>query len=114
MNKRSFLILTLVFCFVLFPAVLNFFRADAQTSVQPKPTPTPTPSKNASPSPTTEEDNEVLKIDTELVNLNVRVVDRNNRSIANLNQNDFTVYEDNVPQKIEFFSKSEVPTNYAM
>lgn len=114
MNKRSFLILTLVSCFVLFPAVLNFFRADAQTNVQPKPTPTPTPSKNASPSPTAEEDNEVLKIDTELVNLNVRVVDRNNRSIGSLTKNDFKVYEDNVEQQIDTFTKGEVPTNYAM
>jgi Ca-activated chloride channel family protein len=104
MNRRFFLILTLVFCFVLLPASLAFFKANAQTTTPAKPTPTPTP----------EEDNEVIKIDTELVNLNVRVVDRNNRSVANLNQNDFTVYEDNVPQKIEFFSKSEVPTNYAM
>jgi len=114
MNKRSFLILSLVFCALLLPAAFSFFKADAQTTnTQPRPTATP-PVKTSSPVPTVEEDNEVIKIDTELVNLNVRVVDRNNRSIANLNQNDFTVYEDNVPQKIEFFSKSEVPTNYAM
>jgi Ca-activated chloride channel homolog len=110
MNRRSFLILTVVFCFVLLPAALSFFKADAQTTMQPRPT--PTPAKSVSPTP--EEEDGVITIDTELVNLNVRVVDRNNRSIANLSQNDFTVYEDNVPQKIEFFSKSEVPTNYAM
>ena len=112
MKRRSFLILTVVFCFVLLPAAFSFFKADAQTTTQVKPT--PTPAKSASPEPTVEEDDEPIKIDTELVNLNVRVVDRNNRSIANLNQADFTVYEDNIPQKIEFFSKSEVPTNYAM
>ena len=113
MNKRSFLVLTLAFCLVLLPATLSFFKADAQTNTQTKPSPTP-PAKTASPEPTIESDDEVIKIDTELVNLNVRVVDRNNRSIANLNQNDFTVYEDNIPQKIEFFSKAEVPTNYTM
>ena len=115
MNKRSFIILTLAFCFALLPAAFSFFKADAQTNMQPRPTATPTPAvKTPVTSPTVEEDSEVLKIDTELVNLNVRVVDRNNRSIASLTQNDFTIYEDNVPQKIEFFSKSEVPTNYAM
>ncbi len=113
MNRRNFLILTLIFCFVLLTAGLSFFEADAQTNMQPKATPTP-PVKTVSPEPTIEEDNERIIIDTELVNLNVRVVDRNNRSIANLTQNDFTIYEDNVPQKIEFFSKSEVPTNYAL
>ncbi|HEY0458207.1 MAG TPA: VWA domain-containing protein [Pyrinomonadaceae bacterium] len=117
MNKRSFLVLTLVFCFVLFTAGLSFFKTGAQTNMQSqRPTATPTPAKAVSPTPapTIETDDEPIKIDTELVNLNVRVVDRNNRSIANLSQNDFTIYEDNVPQKIEFFSKSEVPTNYAM
>ena len=114
--RRKSLILTLVFCFALVPAFINFFKADAQTTVQTKPSPTPTKSVSPSPTatPTPEDDNEVIKIDTELVNLNVRVVDRNNRSIANLKQSDFTVYENNVPQKIEFFGKAEVPTNYAM
>lgn len=116
MNRRSFIILTLAFCFALLPAAFTFFKADAQTNMPPaRPTATPMSSvKTATPEPTVEEDNEKIIIDTELVNLNVRVVDRNNRSIANLSQNDFTIYEDNVPQKIEFFSKSEVPTNYAM
>ncbi len=113
MNKRSFLILTLAFCFMLLASAFTFFKTGAQTNIQPRPTATP-PVKTVTPEPTVENDDEVLKIDTELVNLNVRVVDRNNRSIANLSQNDFTIYEDNVPQKVAFFSKSEVPTNYAM
>lgn len=104
--------MTVAFCFAILPVSLSFFRADAQTTTPAKPTPTPV--KSVSPEPTVEEDNEVIKVETELVNLNVRVVDRNNRSIANLSQQDFTVFEDNVPQKIEFFSKAEVPTNYAM
>ncbi len=114
--RRKSLILTFVFCFALVPAFINFFKADAQTTVQTKPSPTPTKSVSPSPTatPTPEADNEVIRVDTELVNLNVRVVDRNNRSIANLKQSDFTVYENNVPQKIEFFGKAEVPTNYAM
>ena len=124
MNRKKFLILTLVSCFVLFSAGLNLFKTNAQTNKKPSTSPTPTksptpsPTKSVSPSPsvspTVEEDNDVIKVDTELVNLNVRVVDRNNHSIANLTQKDFTIYEDNVLQKVEFFSKSEVPTNYAM
>jgi Ca-activated chloride channel family protein len=114
MNKRIFLTLTLVFCFVAISAALSFFKADAQTNPQVQPAPTATPSQSASPEATVENDDEPIRVDTELVNLNVRVVDRNNRSVANLTKNDFTIYEDNVPQKIEFFSKAEVPTNYAM
>jgi Ca-activated chloride channel family protein len=48
------------------------------------------------------------------VNLNVRVIDRNNRPVNNLQQKDFKILEDGVPQQIDFFSKSEVPTNYAL
>jgi Ca-activated chloride channel homolog len=114
MKGRKTLILTLVFCFALFPAFINFFKADAQTTVQTKPSPTPTKSVSPTVAATPEDDDTPIRIDTELVNLNVRVVDRNNRSISNLNQKDFTVYENNVPQKIEFFGKAEVPTNYAM
>lgn len=83
---------------------------------------TPTPSATATatpavaptikPSPTP--DDEVIKIDTELVNLNVRVIDRNNRPVNNIAQSEFKILEDGVPQEIDFFSKSDVPTNYGI
>ncbi len=69
-----------------------------------KPTPTPTPF---------DDPNEIIKVDTELVNLNVRVVDRNNRPINDLQQKDFKIFEDNKLQEVDFFSRAEVPTNYA-
>ncbi|MEO8042198.1 MAG: VWA domain-containing protein, partial [Acidobacteriota bacterium] len=75
-----------------------------------KTTPTPTPI----PAPTIREEDIVEKVETELVNLSVRVVDRNNRPINNIPESEFKIFEDNVPQKIEFFSKSEVPTNYSL
>jgi Ca-activated chloride channel homolog len=78
--------------------------------------PTPTP---LSPAPTTSrtpfiEDDSVIKIDTELVNLSVRVIDRNNRPINNVQEREFKIYEDGALQKIDFFSRAEVPTNYAL
>lgn len=110
MNKfKLFSTLLAAACFV--SAGIYFSdRAAAQDtsrerSVSTSPTPTPTP---------TIDDDEPIKIETELVNLNVRVVDRNNRPISNLSQSDFTVFEDNSPQQIEFFSRSEVPTNYSL
>ncbi|PYS99178.1 MAG: hypothetical protein DMF63_14015 [Acidobacteria bacterium] len=75
-----------------------------------KATPTPTPK----PAPTIREEDIVETVETELVNLNVRVIDRNNRPINNIQESEFKIFEDNVPQKIEFFSKSEVPTNYSL
>lgn len=75
-------------------------------SIQPSPTPVP--------GPTIKPEDQEIKIDTELVNVSVRVVDRNNRSINNIPQSEFKIYEDGVPQRIEFFSKAEVPTNYSL
>jgi Ca-activated chloride channel family protein len=72
------------------------------------------PVVNPSPSPAStptvvEEDNEVVRVDTEEVSLNVRVVDGNNRSVNNLEQSQFRVYEDDVLQSITSLGTAEVP-----
>ncbi len=69
------------------------------------PTVSPTPTDDSTPI----EDNEVLKIDTEEVNLKVRVVDSNNRSVGSLNQTDFKIYEDDILQPITSLTISEIP-----
>ncbi len=79
---------------------------------QPKPT-LATPMPTVIPTPKSDDD-EVIRVDSELVNLNVRVVDRSNRSINDVPQKDFKIYEDGVLQQIDFFSRSDVPTNYAL
>jgi Ca-activated chloride channel family protein len=92
-----------------------FAQDNASTRERTAPSPTPTPAASVSPTPPKlREEDEVVKVDTELVNLNVRVVDRFNRPINNIPQNEFKVYEDNVLQQIDFFSRSEVPTNYSL
>ena len=116
--KRSFLILSVAALAACLVFSIGRHTA-AQTSSAsgmakvPVPSPTPTPAAKATP-PTLKDDNEVIKIDTELVNLNVRVVDRNNRPINNVTQKEFKIYEDGNLQQIDFFSRSEVPTNYAL
>jgi Ca-activated chloride channel family protein len=78
--------------------------------------PTPTPATSGSPADdgTDVDPNDIIKIDTNLVNVNVRVVDRNNRPISDIQQNEFSIFEDGVPQKIEFFTKEEVPISYGI
>jgi Ca-activated chloride channel homolog len=72
-----------------------------------KPTPTPTP-------PTTIDEGDILRINAELVQLHVRVIDRNNKPINNVGQNEFHVFEDGVPQTIESFTREEVPISYGL
>ena len=55
------------------------------------------------------EDTEVLKIETEEVNLKVRVVDGNNRSVGSLDQTHFKVYEDDILQPVTSLVITEVP-----
>jgi Ca-activated chloride channel family protein len=94
---------------VLFAAFLLASAAVGQgTKAVEKPSSTPPPSLNA------ESTNEVYKVSDELVNIDVRVVDRNGRPINDLKESDFHVFEEGEPQVIRFFSKSEVPTNYTM
>ena len=93
----------------------SLLRIDASgvsaQSRTPSPTATPSQSPTAKPTETPEE---VIKVEIELVNLNVRVIDRNNRPVNNLLEKEFKVLEDGVAQQIDFFSKSEVPTNYGI
>lgn len=135
MKRKTLYSSLLVFCFVFVSAFYDFSVSSAQTnkrartvaapptpvkSVSPTPkyAPTATPAAPAKPSPTvakpTPEEDEVIRVDTEEVTLNVRVIDRNNHTINTLRQPEFKIYEDNVLQPISSFSKAEVPTNYSL
>jgi Ca-activated chloride channel family protein len=91
-------------------------KSSPSVSITPTVTPTPTdsPSSNAAAIPSPAEAEEVLRIDTEEVNLNVRVVDGKNRTVRNLNQSEFKVYEDDVLQPITSLTTAEVPVINAL
>jgi Ca-activated chloride channel family protein len=52
---------------------------------------------------------DVVKTETNLVQLNVGVVDRQGHSVLNLSRNDFVVYEDDVRQPIVSFEPTTTP-----
>ncbi|MGI8493867.1 MAG: VWA domain-containing protein [Pyrinomonadaceae bacterium] len=91
----KFGLLVLVFTFV--------FTISAQTSK-----PTPTPQK-------TEDEGEVIKIDSRLVVVPVSVTDAAGQPILNLTAKDFSIQEDKKPQQIEQVSAAEkVPLEIAL
>jgi VWFA-related protein len=53
--------------------------------------------------------NDVVRVETSLVQLNVGVVDRQGRAVTNLSRNDFVVYEDDVRQPIVNFEPATAP-----
>ena len=72
-----------------------------------KPTPTPTPPEEL-------DKDSIIRINADLVQLHVRVIDRNNKPINNVPQGEFHIFEDGVPQSIETFTREEVPISYGL
>jgi Ca-activated chloride channel family protein len=70
-------------------------------------TPTPTPARIDDP-------NEVIKVETNLVTMPVSVLDRDGRFISGLQKNDFQIFENGAPQKIEYFQSVETPFTVVM
>ena len=76
--------------------------------LKPKPTPTPDPAGAVI------EPDSIIKFNTELVTLQVRVIDRNNHPINNIAKDDFKIFEDGVPQPVFSFTQEEVPVIYGL
>jgi Ca-activated chloride channel homolog len=124
------------------PRRVNTAVSNAAAQTQPAPrqtpapaqTPTPTPTPPQTPSapklrqqptaepddpnrePTNEEIEEggIVTVETNLVNLHVRVVDRNNRPINDVSNEEFRVFENGVQQQILFVNREEVPISYGL
>lgn len=79
------------------PPVLNDRTRSSRPSVSP------TPSAKA------EDENEVIKVETNLVTMPVSVLDRDGRFIAGLQQKDFQIFENGVQQKVDYFQSVEQP-----
>jgi VWFA-related protein len=60
------------------------------------------------------QDDDVLKIDTSIVRLNVGVVDSRGRPITSLDKNSFTLFEDGVKQDISRFEPTVAPFSVVM
>jgi hypothetical protein len=59
-------------------------------------------------------DDQVVRLESTLVNIPLLVSDRSGRYIPRLSKNDFTLYEDGVQQEIASFGSEEVPFNVAL
>ena len=80
-------------------------QADAPGTVRATPTPTPTPA----------EDDEIIKIDTEVVNVLFTAQDRNRRLLTDLRQADVRILENGTPQEIVAFSRQvDLPLSLAI
>lgn len=64
--------------------------------------------------PALAQDDDVIKVDSSIVRLNVGVVDAKGRPITNLSKENFTLYEDGVKQNISRFEPTVTPFSVVM
>ena len=55
-----------------------------------------------------------IKVDTDLVLLDVSVIDQNNNQVFDLKKEDFQIFEDKILQPIETLSRAEVPVSLGL
>ena len=77
---------------------------DRPATLTPKPTPTIA----------AVEDDDVVKVDTKVVTVPVRVIDRKGRFVGGLTKDDFKVFENGAEQEISYFSSEQEPFTVAL
>jgi Ca-activated chloride channel homolog len=96
--------LTLVVVLLVFTFLILFnARSRAALPSAMRPAATPTPDKSS------EDQDDVIKVSTDLVVVNVTVLDRAGKFVPRLKRTDFHLFEDGTEQKISSFSAEETP-----
>ncbi len=120
--KRSYTILSIA-ALLIGTAFFGLNRSNAQQmpprpAKQPSASPTPTATLTPTVLPTPEivvEDDEVIKIDTEVVNVLFTAQDKSRRLLTNLKQTDVRLLEDGQPQEIIAFAQQvDLPLSLAI
>lgn len=107
LKYKAFLILAAAFLF----AGLAFVSLDAALAQQTDPKTAPVPT----PTPPIEEEDEVVKVDTEAVNVLFTAQDKNRRLLLDLKSEDLRVLENGQPQQIVSFSRQvDLPLSLAI
>ena len=97
----------------------------SKTTTGPKPndrpaTPTPTPVSSKNPVATKQADDQpvesgdVIRVETDLVTVPVRVIDRKGRFVGGLTKENFKVFEDGAEQDVAYFSNEKQPFTVAL
>lgn len=106
------LLINLLLVILLLSGDLLVTSAQQQELPPPPPPPQEKPKDKAKRAD--QNDDDIIKTDVNLVTLDVSVLDKNNKFIQNLGQNRFQIFEDQIAQKIEFFSQEQVPISYGI
>lgn len=61
-----------------------------------------------------QEDAETIRVETDLVNVNVAVIDRDGRFVEGLDKENFEIYDEGAKQEIGYFSGADAPISYGI
>ena len=89
-------------------------KANEQNDSSIQPDSSDASSSRSSISPPSPIDKSTIRLDTRLVNLNVKATDRAGKAISNLKPEDFEVYEDGIKQEVAFFEPVSAPINLVL
>ena len=99
-------------------------RRDPKTAQTPQPAPPATDEENSSSEPqaaneinaeaSAVDEKDVIRVNTQLVTIPVKVTDRGGRFAVGLTKENFKIYEDGKEQEIAYFSNAEEPFTVAL
>jgi len=91
-------------------------RRVGDAPLAPAATPTPTSTTRNASSSTGEEvgEDEIVRVDTQLIPVPVVVRDHTGRPVMNLHAENFTIYEDGKPQRLASFTTTDAPFEVAL
>ncbi|HEV7904343.1 MAG TPA: VWA domain-containing protein, partial [Pyrinomonadaceae bacterium] len=81
---------------------------------QKTPTPLPSPSPRSAPAGEEVDEDDVVRVDTQLISVPVTVTDRTGRPLTNLRAENFALYEDGQPQRVANFITTDAPFEVAL
>ena len=84
-------------------------KGDTKTDDQPPALKNPNDPSTPKPKSLNGNEDDVIKVDTDLVTTPVSVIDRSGRFIAGLRKQDFKIFENGVAQKVTYFQSEEQP-----
>jgi VWFA-related protein len=120
-NQGRFVLLILASLLLIYSSSSQLLRAQEEQQQQnPTPLrrirrirgeqpriPAPTPEKGSAPTqnPSSSDEDEVVRIDTDLTAVLLTAIDKNNRFVTTLRREDVRIIEDNVPQELSIFQR---------
>ncbi|HEV2883567.1 MAG TPA: VWA domain-containing protein [Pyrinomonadaceae bacterium] len=120
--KRVFAVLALFALVFTLGGATSTVLAQLPTEPPPvRPTLRPAPSVTVSPAKPKEaeaepevDENDVVRVSTNLITVPAEVMDRNGRFIGNLRRDDFRIFENGVEQELAYFASVEQPFTVAL